>query len=168
RAARAPASVRRLRRLAAAPDREPRVPAAPRLLGRAPARSPAARAADRPAAADGAQLRAPLRRGRHRAGGAGRPPRPGGARERDPSRNPLYQVALQLLDASTSDAVGPPPLEGLRLEGVDVDVKGHPLDLSLTAITAEHGLVLHVDYATDLYDRERIARLVAHLERVIR
>src|SRR5205085_4434217 len=57
---------------------------------------------------------------------------------------------------------------GLRLEGVDVDVKGHPLDLSLTAITAEHGLVLHVDYATDLYDRERIARLVAHLERVIR
>src|SRR5437016_5075488 len=79
RAARAPAPVRRLRRLAAAPDREPRVPAAPRLLGRAPARSPAARVADRPAAADGAQLRERLRRGRHRAGGAGRPPRPGGA-----------------------------------------------------------------------------------------
>src|SRR5205085_7437165 len=88
RAARAPASVRRLRRLAAAPDREPRVPAAPRLLGRAPARSPAARAADRPAAADGAQLRERLRRGRHRAGGAGRPPRPGGARERDAPDGP--------------------------------------------------------------------------------
>src|SRR5918912_3631711 len=88
--------------------------------------------------------------------------------ERDPSRNPLYQVGLQLLDASTLDAVAPPQLEGLRLEGVEVEVRGHPLELSLSPIAAEHGLVLHADYATDLYDRERIARLLGHLERVIR
>src|SRR5919199_2769982 len=88
--------------------------------------------------------------------------------ERDPSRNPLYQVGLQLLDASTLDAVAPPHLEGLRLEGVEVEVRGHPLELSLSPIATENGLVLHADYATDLYDRERIARLLGHLERVIR
>src|SRR2546423_5023440 len=56
--------------------------------------------------------------------GAGQP-------ERDPSRNPLYQVGLQLLDASTVDRGALPRLEGLRLEEADVDVEGHPLGLSL-------------------------------------
>jgi len=88
--------------------------------------------------------------------------------ERDPSRNPLYQVGLQLLDASTSDAVAPPQFQGLQLEEVEVEVHGHPLELSLTATMGEHGLDLHADYATDLFDRARIARLLAHLERVIR
>src|ERR671930_131507 len=80
--------------------------------------------------------------------------------ERDPSRNPLYQVGLQLLDASTSDAVAPPQLQGLRLEEVEGEVRGHPLELSLSATVAEQGLVLLADYATDLYDRERIERLL--------
>src|SRR5438128_2958878 len=44
--------------------------------------------------------------------------------ERDPSRNPLYQVSLQLLDASTTDAFTLPPLQGLRFEGVEVEVRG--------------------------------------------
>src|SRR5919197_5980491 len=88
--------------------------------------------------------------------------------ERDPSRNPLYQVGLQMLDASTSDAVAPPQFQGLQVDDVEVEVRGHPLELSLTATVAEHGIDLHTDFATDLFDRERIARLLAHLERVIR
>src|SRR5919198_3496051 len=88
--------------------------------------------------------------------------------ERDPSRNPLYQVSLQLLDASTTDAFTLPPLQGLRFEGVEVEVRGYPLELALNTKATEHGLVLQADYATDIYDRERIVRLLAHLERVIR
>src|SRR5207244_7466452 len=61
-----------------------------------------------------------------------------------------------------------PPLQGLRFEGVEVEVRGYPLELQLNTIATEHGLVLRADYATDIYDRERIARLLAHLERVIR
>src|ERR687887_203124 len=88
--------------------------------------------------------------------------------ERDPSRNPLYQVSLQLLDASTTDAFTLPPLQGLRFEGVEVEVRGYPLELALNTKATEHGLVLQADYATDIYDRERIVRLLAHVERVIR
>src|SRR5919198_4259401 len=88
--------------------------------------------------------------------------------DRDPSRNPLFQVGLQLLDASTSDTVTLPALEGLHVEGVEVDVGGHPLELSLTATAGRHELTLRADYSTDLYDRERVARLLAHMERVLR
>src|ERR671930_1174381 len=58
--------------------------------------------------------------------------------ERNPSRNPLYQVGLQLLDASTSDAVAPPQLQGLRLEEVEVEVRGYPLELALNTKATEH------------------------------
>src|SRR5438270_3229616 len=88
--------------------------------------------------------------------------------DRDPSRNPLFQVGLQLLDASTSDGVAFPELQGLRVEGVEIEVGGYPLELSLAATVAEHGLILRADYGTDLYDRERIARLLAHLDRAVR
>src|SRR5919199_1044499 len=88
--------------------------------------------------------------------------------DRDPSRNPLFQVGLQLLDASTSDAVAFPEFEGLRVEPVEIEVGGYPLELALVATVADYGLHLRADYATDLYDRERIARMQAQLERGIR
>ena len=40
-------------------------------------------------------------------------------------------------------------------------MRGYPLELQLNTIATEHGLVLRADYATDIYDRERIARLLA-------
>src|SRR5919197_2031587 len=88
--------------------------------------------------------------------------------DRDPSRNPLFQVGLQLLDASTSDALALPALEGLHSEGVEVDVGGHPLNLALSAMAGEQELILRADYSTELFDRERVARLLAQVERVIR
>jgi nonribosomal peptide synthetase DhbF len=88
--------------------------------------------------------------------------------DRDPSRNPLFQVGLQLLDASTSDTVALPALEGLDVEGVDVEVGAHPLELSLTATAGEEELILRMDYSTEVFGRPRVARLLAQVERVLR
>src|SRR5919199_3590443 len=51
--------------------------------------------------------------------------------DRDPSRNPLFQVGLQLLDASTSDTITLPALEELHAEAMEVEVGAQPLELSL-------------------------------------
>ncbi len=87
---------------------------------------------------------------------------------REPNRNPLFQVGLQLLDASRSVSLSVPTFDGVHAEGVEVELGGHPLDLSLSAVELDDGLILRADYSTDLFDRSRVVRLLGHVERVVR
>lgn len=86
--------------------------------------------------------------------------------ERDPSRNPLFQVALQVLDHTTVE--GRPFFAGVRVERVSADVGSHPFDLMVNAIVDPDGLRFRVEFATDVFERPRIERLMSHLEQVLR
>ena len=80
----------------------------------------------------------------------------------DTSRHPLFQVALHVARPGA-----PPVFEGAAAEPVEVDPVAHPLDLTLEAVDSASDLELRVRYATDLFDRPRIARLVGHLQEVL-
>jgi len=80
--------------------------------------------------------------------------------ERDTSRTPLFQVWLVLQNA---------PLPPLRLGGtegtpVELDNGTSKFDLSISLGVVGEELVGWVEYATDLFDRPTIARLVDHFE----
>ncbi|RIV41495.1 non-ribosomal peptide synthetase [Micromonospora radicis] len=85
---------------------------------------------------------------------------------RDPSRNPLFQVGLQLLGSATQSTE--PNLPGLTVSALDANPGGHPFDLSITATESPDQLRLVADYSVDLFDEPRMARLLRHLERVLR
>ncbi|MFG1955083.1 amino acid adenylation domain-containing protein [Micromonospora sp. NPDC048830] len=85
---------------------------------------------------------------------------------RDGSRNPLFQVITQLLGDGTTGGA-------LDLPGVHAELLVPPsgraqFDLSLDFTLAGDRLSLHVNYATDLFDRWRIEAMTDHLERVLR
>ncbi|MEV5046065.1 amino acid adenylation domain-containing protein [Streptomyces griseoincarnatus] len=84
---------------------------------------------------------------------------------RDTSRNPLFQVGLQLLGSATAGME--PDLPGIDVETVDVNVAGHPFDLSVTATEYPERLRLVVEYSVDLFDRPRMERMLGHLRQVL-
>ncbi len=84
---------------------------------------------------------------------------------RDPSRNPFFQVGLQLLGSETQGIE--PALSGLAVESVDVNPDGHPFDMSITASESRDELRLLLEYSTDLFDEPRMRRLLGHLETVL-
>ncbi|MEU9778664.1 MULTISPECIES: amino acid adenylation domain-containing protein [unclassified Streptomyces] len=84
---------------------------------------------------------------------------------RDAGRNPLFQIACQLLGETTSgDALA---LAGLASETITVAGGQSRFDLSFTFIEGTGRLRLIVEYATDLYDRWRIEALVGHIRTVL-
>ncbi|MCI4066844.1 amino acid adenylation domain-containing protein [Micromonospora sp. R77] len=85
---------------------------------------------------------------------------------RDPSRNPLFQVATQLLgDGTTGDGLDLPGVDAARL----VPPSGRAqFDLSVDFTLAGDTLGMHVEYATDLFDQWRAEALADHVERVLR
>ncbi|MGH3658197.1 MAG: non-ribosomal peptide synthetase, partial [Micromonosporaceae bacterium] len=86
--------------------------------------------------------------------------------ERAPGRNPLFQISLTLQPAAVSGT-------GLDLGAVDVEPLGTTwerarFDLAVAAVDhPDGGLDFSVEYSTELFDAERIARLVTHLEAVL-
>ncbi len=82
--------------------------------------------------------------------------------DRDPSRNPLFQVGVQLPDEAPA-----PVLSGLDASTVAVQLGQHPLDLSLVGSLDGERLELAVEYGTDLFDRARVQRMVEHVGRVL-
>ena len=86
--------------------------------------------------------------------------------ERDPSRNPLFQIAFQVLDHTTLE--GRPFFDHVRVERVSADVGSHPFDLMVNAILSAGRMQYRVDFATDLFERGRIERLMSHLDQVLR
>ncbi|TML83112.1 MAG: amino acid adenylation domain-containing protein [Actinobacteria bacterium] len=75
--------------------------------------------------------------------------------ERDASRNPLFQVTLQLLNQPTIAPAG----EG---SGLQVQRGTAIFDLAATMAESADGLVASLEYDTDLFDADTIARLAGH------
>ncbi len=80
------------------------------------------------------------------------------AGEREPGRNPLFDVAFNYQDATITAGVG---TEGLRVSGVGLSLGTSRFDLTVNVgPAADGGLSLAVEYSSQLYDAERIERLV--------
>ncbi|WP_420124961.1 amino acid adenylation domain-containing protein, partial [Longimicrobium sp.] len=83
--------------------------------------------------------------------------------ERSLSHAPLFQVQFTLQD--TRDSAG--GLAELGTERVDAGFASAKFDLSLTVATTPQGLRCGLSYATDLFERGTIVRLLGHLGRVL-
>lgn len=84
---------------------------------------------------------------------------------RDPGRNPLFGVCVQLLGDHNSG--GSLELAGLRAIPVDPPVAGARFDLALNFVESPGRLRLAIEYSCDLFDRWRIEALADHLQRVL-
>ncbi|MFJ3096861.1 amino acid adenylation domain-containing protein [Streptomyces hydrogenans] len=85
---------------------------------------------------------------------------------REPGRNPLFQISLTLHadeTAAAGPAFGPVTAEPLPVTGsvARFDLAAH------ATVTADGGLRLQAEYATDLFDEDRMTRLLEHLGRVL-
>lgn len=80
--------------------------------------------------------------------------------ERNPSHNPLVQVMVQLLDLPSHDL----ELEGLALKPLPPPETRARMDLEVLFQPSESGLRGTITYCTDLFNAERIRRLIGHLE----
>ncbi|HEX2050061.1 MAG TPA: condensation domain-containing protein, partial [Actinomycetota bacterium] len=85
--------------------------------------------------------------------------------ERDPSRNPLFQVSFNL----QNQGPGRLDLPGIELQRLDVIELGKSrFDLTFIVFPEDDGLRIAVEYSTDLFDADRIERMLAHYENVLR
>ncbi|HEY8228438.1 MAG TPA: amino acid adenylation domain-containing protein [Pyrinomonadaceae bacterium] len=83
--------------------------------------------------------------------------------ERDPSRNPLFQVSFVLQNATRSQLV----LSGLTLLPLEIHSGTAKFDLSLSILETPQGLKATWEYDTDLFEAPRIARMVQHFEMLL-
>ncbi|MGE5827049.1 MAG: non-ribosomal peptide synthetase [Micromonosporaceae bacterium] len=85
---------------------------------------------------------------------------------REASRNPLFQVAVQLLGGAISgDNL---ELPGLTTEYVMVPSVGSRFDFAVNFFESGDELQVGIEYSTDLFDRWRIEALLGHIETVLR
>ncbi|WP_405677480.1 amino acid adenylation domain-containing protein [Streptomyces sp. NBC_00048] len=75
--------------------------------------------------------------------------------ERDPARHPVFQTMLTLQSARPPRA----GFDGLDVEPVDAQTGSCLMDLMFTAAEQDGCLAFTVEYATDLFDAQSIARL---------
>ena len=84
--------------------------------------------------------------------------------DRDPGRNPLFQVMVEFENETAVD-FDPPRLTATAL---DVPADRAPFDLSLYLTQHPGGLRVSVEYDADLFVADTVLRLLAHLEHVLR
>ncbi|HEX8273806.1 MAG TPA: amino acid adenylation domain-containing protein, partial [Longimicrobiaceae bacterium] len=82
--------------------------------------------------------------------------------ERSLSHSPLFQVMFTLQNGAAEGT-----LPGLRLQPVEAELGSAKFDLTLGLAATPQGLLGELSYATDLFERETIARMRGHLERVL-
>jgi amino acid adenylation domain-containing protein len=93
--------------------------------------------------------------------------------ERDPSRNPLFQVTFQQLQSGAGESGGirakgaAAPAAGFKGGGessrlFEVDTGTAPFDLAFDLGEGPAGLAGGLEYSTDLFDRDTIVRLAGH------
>lgn len=85
---------------------------------------------------------------------------------RDPDRNPLFQVSLQLLGGSNSGESL--DLPGMSAEYVPMTSLRSRFDVALTVVDTGSSLRAMVEYCSDMFDRWRIEAMLSHLETVLR
>jgi amino acid adenylation domain-containing protein len=82
--------------------------------------------------------------------------------ERDPSRNPIFQVLLEVLPWTTEN------IGGLEVSAVQVDPKLAQFDLGLHVDEGQGDWVGRFEYCTDLFHAETIERLSANFVELLR
>lgn len=89
------------------------------------------------------------------------------APHRDPSRNPLFQIAIGLLPgqlaADFEERVG-----DLVVGEVLPDAGAARFDIAINMQENGHELVMWWEYATDLFDRARMDRMVGHFAQILK
>ncbi|HZE69985.1 MAG TPA: amino acid adenylation domain-containing protein [Pyrinomonadaceae bacterium] len=80
--------------------------------------------------------------------------------DRDPSRNPLFQVSFALQNATRARL----ELSGLTLLPLEVHSSTSKFDLSLSILEGADGLKATWEYDTDLFDTPRMSRMADHFQ----
>src|ERR1700741_220033 len=83
--------------------------------------------------------------------------------ERSLSHTPLFQVVLVMQNLPQ----GPLSLEGLQLEGLAADAGAAKFDLTLVITEYQHGLGCTLEYNTDLFEADTIARLLGKFQTLL-
>jgi non-ribosomal peptide synthetase component F len=83
---------------------------------------------------------------------------------RDPSRNPLFQIAFGLVPGQLLQRVELPGVAGEIVAG---DLVSAPFDIAINVLEAESAVTVQLEYAVDVFDRWRVVGLVGHLEAVL-
>jgi amino acid adenylation domain-containing protein len=83
----------------------------------------------------------------------------------DPSRNPLFQVSLQLLGDGNSGKTLEFPR--VTVEQVNPTTSRSRFDMSLNFVESGDRLELDIEYSSDLFDRWRVEALAKHVENVL-
>ncbi|BAS60151.1 amino acid adenylation domain protein (plasmid) [Leptolyngbya boryana NIES-2135] len=83
--------------------------------------------------------------------------------ERNLSYNPVFQVMFQLQNAPMADL----ELPGLTLSNLETAGETTQFDLSLNMAETEAGLQALIEYSTDLFDDETIARMLGHFQTLL-
>ncbi|MBN6042106.1 non-ribosomal peptide synthetase [Amycolatopsis sp. 195334CR] len=84
---------------------------------------------------------------------------------REPGRNPLFGVAVQVLDAGNSATAA--TLPGLTVDWLDEGATQPMFDLNLNFFAVGGGLRAQLSYASELFDRWRIEALLRHVQHVL-
>ncbi|HEV7745452.1 MAG TPA: amino acid adenylation domain-containing protein [Pyrinomonadaceae bacterium] len=82
---------------------------------------------------------------------------------RDPSRSPLFQVMFIFQHASRKHE----EFKRLGIEPLDLEMTTAKFDLTLTVLGDTEELNCVIEYNTDLFERDRILRLIRHLQLVL-
>lgn len=89
---------------------------------------------------------------------------------RDASRHPLFQIAFSPQPSGRAGLV----LQGLEVQTLPIDPGKSPYDLTLYAwpdadgaMRGDGGLYCELEYSTDLFAAEQIARLIDHFQRLL-
>jgi len=85
---------------------------------------------------------------------------------RDPDRNPLFQISLQLLDGS--NAGENLDLDGISVEFVPLASVTSRFDVSLNVVDTGASLRAAVEHSSAMYDSWRIDALLSHVQAVLR
>src|SRR6185295_10269526 len=83
--------------------------------------------------------------------------------ERDPSRNPIFQLTFQLLNTRTPI----PELAGLTVEALERENDTAKLDFELSLEDTAGGLACFVEYSSDLFEAATVERLLGHYRRLL-
>ena len=83
---------------------------------------------------------------------------------RSMAHHPLFQVMLALNNVPQSDALRLPGIEVMALPRVQHTTQ---FDLSISLTETGHALAVSIEYATDLFDRATIARLMREFEHLL-
>ncbi len=83
--------------------------------------------------------------------------------ERNLSHSPLFQVVFHLQNALTEELC----LHGLSVSVINSQAKQAKYDLVLSAFEAEDGLKAILNYNTDLFEPQTIARMATHFQKLL-